>query len=195
MSRPFQFYPEKAIEAVAFLLRRERGHRMNYMRLLKILYLAEREILAESSTPLTGSNVVAMQRGPVLEDVLQLIRSEHSATDKWAAHIQVDRYHLELVKDPGVRLLSRYVSRKLSEVAARYEDYDEWQMVEVTHKLPEWQKNDPGTSSKQIPLADILEAIGRSADIERIIANAREDEQARAFFQMPSLANAGQTAQ
>jgi hypothetical protein len=44
-------------------------------------------------------------------------------------------------------------------------------------------------------LADILEAIGRSADIERIIANAREDEQARAFFQMPSLANAGQTAQ
>ena len=78
MSRPFQFYPEKAIEAVAFLLRRERGHRMNYMRLLKVLYIAEREILAESSTPLTRSTVVAMERGPVLEDVLHLIRGEHT---------------------------------------------------------------------------------------------------------------------
>ena len=149
MSRPFQFYPEKAIEAVAFLLRRERGHRMNYMRLLKVLYIAEREILAESSTPLTRSTVVAMERGPVLEDVLHLIRGEHSATDKWAAYIQVDRYQLEMVRDPGVKLLSRYVSRKLEEVASRYENFDEWDMVEVTHKLPEWERNNPGTSSKR----------------------------------------------
>ena len=120
---------------------------MNYMRLLKVLYIAEREILAESSTPLTGSTVIAMKRGPVLEDVLHLIRGEHSATDKWAAYIQVDRYHLEMVKDPGVRLLSRYVSRKLEEVATRYENLDEWGMVEITHKLPEWQRNDPGDSS------------------------------------------------
>ena len=60
---------------------------MNYMRLLKVLYIAEREILAESSTPLMRSTVVAMERGPVLEDVLHLIRGEHSATDKWAADI------------------------------------------------------------------------------------------------------------
>jgi uncharacterized phage-associated protein len=173
MSRPFQFFPEKAIEAVAFLLRRERGHRMNYMRLLKVLYIAEREILAEAGTPLTGSNFVAMQRGPVLEDV--------------------DRYHLEMLKDPGVRLLSRYVSRKLEEVAVRYENFDEWQMVEVTHKLPEWQKNAPGTSSREIPLADILEAVGRAGDLERIIANAREDERARTFFDEPSAVATAQS--
>lgn len=43
MTRPFKFNSEKAIQAVAFLLRRERGHRMNYMRLLKVLYFAERK--------------------------------------------------------------------------------------------------------------------------------------------------------
>ncbi len=158
---------------------------MNYMRLLKVLYIAEREILAESSTPLTGSTVIAMKRGPVLEDVLHLIRGEHSATHKWAAYIQVDRYRLEMVKDPGVRLLSRYVARKLEEVATRYENLDEWGMVEITHKLPEWQINDPGDSSQEIPLAHILEAVGRLDDLERIVANAREDESARAFSMSP----------
>ena len=49
---------------------------MNYMRLLKVLYLAEREILADSGKPLTGSRVVAMPRGPVLEDLFQLIKGQ-----------------------------------------------------------------------------------------------------------------------
>ncbi len=154
---------------------------MNYMRLLKVLYIAEREILAEASTPLTGSSVVAMKRGPVLEDVLHLIRGEHSATAKWAAYIQVDRFSLEMIRDPGVKLLSRYVSRKLEEVATRYENFDEWAMVDVTHRLPEWQRNDPGDSSKEIPLAHILEAVGRLDKLKSIVANAREDEDARAF--------------
>jgi len=186
MGRAFRFDPEKAVQAVAFLLRRERGRRMNYMRLLKVLYLVERELLAESSKPLTGSRVIAMQRGPVLEDVLSLIRGEHGAIGYWSSFIQIDRYNLEMISDPGVGLLSRFVSRKLEEVAARYENFDEWQMVEETHKLPEWQRNDPGESSKEIPLAHILEAIGRDADLERIISGAREDERARDLFRDPS---------
>jgi uncharacterized phage-associated protein len=182
MSRAFQFYPERAVEAAAFLLRRERGHRMNYMRLLKILYIAEREILEETGMPLTGSRVVAMQRGPVLEDVLHLIRGQHSATDKWAEFLQIDRYNVELIRDPGVNLLSRYVSRKLEEIAVRYQEFDEWQLVEETHKFPEWKKNDPGQSSQEIPLIDILEAIGRADDLPQIVSDAREQAAARSFF-------------
>jgi uncharacterized phage-associated protein len=182
MSRPFRFHPEKAIQAVAFLLRRERGFRMNYMRLLKVLYIAEREILAESGQPLTGSRVIAMQRGPVLEDVLQLIRGEHTAVPLWSPFLRVDHYNLEMVTDPGIGLLSRYVSRKLNEVAKRYDDLDEWGMVAVTHAFPEWLRNDPGESSQEIPLAHILEAVGRGADLKEIVANAREDERASRFF-------------
>ena len=188
MTWAFRFCPEKAIQAVAFLLRRERGHRMNYMRLLKVLYMAEREILAESGKPLTGSRVVAMQRGPVLEDLLKLIRGEHYAVPQWSPFIQVDRYHLEMISDPGSGLLSKFVARKLEEVAKKYDDCDEWAMVAVTHSLPEWKRNDPGESSKDIPLLDILEAIGRGTDIDKIIAGAQEDARARNFFGEPRVA-------
>jgi uncharacterized phage-associated protein len=187
MSRPFRFHVQKTIQAVAFLLRRERGRRMNYMRLLKILYLAEREILKESSMPLTGSRVIAMQRGPVLEDVLDLIRGTHIAVQEWSAFIQTDHFHLEMIADPGIGLLSKFVSCKLEEIAKKYEDCDEWAMVEVTHELPEWKRNDPGESSKEIPLAHILEAVGRGADLEKIVSRAREGDQASDFFREPRL--------
>ncbi|HUY33801.1 MAG TPA: hypothetical protein VMV69_13715 [Pirellulales bacterium] len=38
MSRPFEFDIGKSIQAIAFLLRGAQGRRMNYMRLLKLLY-------------------------------------------------------------------------------------------------------------------------------------------------------------
>ncbi len=187
MSRPFRFHTQKTIQAVAFLLRRERGRRMNYMRLLTILYLAEREILKESSMPLTGSRVVAMQRGPVLEDVLNLIHGTHIAVQEWSAFIQTDHYHLEMIADPGIGLLSKFVLRKLEEIATRYEDFDEWAMVEVAHQLPEWKRNDPGQSTSEIPLVHILEAVGRAADLEKIVSRAKEDDRASDFFREPRL--------
>ena len=66
-----------------------------------------------------------------------------------------------MVNDPGTSLLSKFIVQKLDEVALRYEQCDEWEMVEITHRLPEWQRNDPGESSKEIPLAHILEAVGK----------------------------------
>lgn len=163
---------------------------MNYMRLLKVLYMAEREILAESSQPLTGSRVIAMKRGPVLEDVLGLIRGQHTATPEWSKFIIADRFHLELSADPGVSLLSRFVTGKLEEISRRYDLLDEWDMVEETHKLPEWLRNDPGESSKEIPLAHILEAVGRLSDLDKIVAAARQQDRATDFFCEPQPTHA-----
>lgn len=159
----------RTCQAVAHLLRNVPGRRMNYMRLVKLLYIAERECIRDSGRGLTGSAAVAMQRGPVLEDVLRLIRNEHPDSPEWAEHFRVDGYHLVMLSDPGADILSPFVSRKLSEIAARHEKDDEWAMVEITHQLPEWVKNNPGQSSKSIPLEDILEAVGRLNDLPKIV--------------------------
>ena len=183
MFRAFRFDPEKSIQAVAFLLRREPHRCMNYMRLLKVLYIAEREIIAESGKPLTGSPVVAMKRGPVLQDVYDLIRSQHASTPIWSRYFQVEHFHLEMIDDPGIGKLSRFVTRKLEEVAVRHQNDDEWAMVEFTHKLPEWVKNDPGESSKWISLEDILESVGRKQDLNEIVRGTKDDEFARKLFE------------
>ncbi|HEX7449439.1 MAG TPA: Panacea domain-containing protein [Pirellulales bacterium] len=182
MRHPFHFDQKIASQAVAFLLRNEPGQRMNYMRLLKLLYLAERETLAEAGIPLTGSRTVALKRGPVLEDVFSLIRGEHPAAPEWSTYFTVENYEIRMTADPGLGRLSRFIAAKLGDVARRHRSDDEWQMVEITHRLPEWVKNDPGDSSKEIPLNDILAAVGREADLDKIISDARFDAMSIKFF-------------
>lgn len=182
MSRAFRFNSLKTIQSAAFLLRREPAHRMNFVRLLKILYLAEREILAESGKPLTGSRVVAMRRGTIPQDVLDVISGRHTASPEWSRFFRTDRYSIEMTNDPGLSYLSKYVCRKLDEVSRKHDDFDEWAMVDETQRLPEWQQNAPGDPPREITLRQILEAVGRAADLEQIVADARDDARAEEFF-------------
>ena len=60
MSDPFRFNFEKTLQAIAVLLRQSENRTDNYMRLLKLLYLADRKSLAQMGRPITGDRVVAM---------------------------------------------------------------------------------------------------------------------------------------
>ena len=62
----FRFHFEKTLESVGVLLRKECSKRMNYMKLLKLLYICDRECIKNHNRPITGDRVVAMKRGPVL---------------------------------------------------------------------------------------------------------------------------------
>src|SRR5580704_6554415 len=114
----------KAIQAIGVLFRHDRVNRMNYMRLLKLLYIADRESLRETGRPITGGPIVAMERGPVLEEVYELIRGQHVGMPVWDEYLRKDRYDLELVADPDVRQLSRYEIAKLQDVAQRHREDD-----------------------------------------------------------------------
>jgi uncharacterized phage-associated protein len=70
------------------LLRQDGVRCMNYMRLLKLLYIADRESLPRTGRPIVGGPVIAMERGPVLEEVFDLIRgtSPDASLGRVSAH-------------------------------------------------------------------------------------------------------------
>ena len=171
----FTFKYRKTAQAVAHLLRCEPSRQMNYMRLVKLLYIADRESLRETGRSITGDRVVAMKQGPVLSHLLDLIRGLGPEFTDWSRFFQREGYQLRLVGEPGNGQLCRYDVEKLAEVSDRYSSYGEWDMVDLTHGFEEWKKNDPGDSSKPIPLKDILNAVGRSEDIDAIENDARTD--------------------
>lgn len=158
----------KAAQAAAVLLRDQPGRRGNYMRILKLLYLANRAALAEIGRPIFTDSFVAMERGPLPSGVYDLIKGSHYDLDRWAPYFQTDHYDLVLTEEPGVGALNPFEVETLQAVAKAHEDHDEWALVEETHKLPEWIKNDPGKSSRVIPLADLLEAVGVQASEDEI---------------------------
>ncbi len=142
----------KTIQALGVLFRSDRVTCMNSMRLLKLLYIADREALKETGRPITGGPVAALERGPVLEEVYDLIRGQHREMPLWSSFVRRNRYEVELLREPDVGQLSKYEIRKLQAIAERHEQDDEWALSQLTHKFPEWQKNDPGKSSRPIPL-------------------------------------------
>lgn len=178
----FPFKYEKTLQAVAYLLRREPSRQMNYMRLIKVLYMADRESIMASREPITGDSVVAMKRGPVLSHLLDLVKGHDIRSPQWTTCVQREGYVVRLVSDPGNGALSEHDMVVLDKVAEQFQDHDEWDMVEHTHRLAEVKKRNPGNSMEAIPLADILEAVGRAGDLESIEDDAKADAAFAALF-------------
>ena len=84
----FVFDERKAAQAASILLERSGGS-MDYLKLVKLLYLADRAALIETEAPITDDHYASMKHGPVPCQVLELILQEHPAEDSiWASYRQ-----------------------------------------------------------------------------------------------------------
>jgi uncharacterized phage-associated protein len=173
-----RFHFERTLQASAYLLRLD-GKRMAFLRLLKLLYIADREWLAETGESITGDRACAMKYGPVLSNVYDLIKGDGSKAGVWDDHIHKDGYVVVLVADPGRGELSKGIVSKLTEVTERYRQLDDWELSERTHEFQEWTRHySPEGGTAPIPWQEILEAQGKAA----MISAVERDEAARQVF-------------
>lgn len=181
-----RFDEAKATQAAAFFLHL-RGGRMHYIKLIKLLYLADREALLRWGLIFTTDYHVAMPNGPVTSKILNLITDDRSKP-VWSEYISapLGDYEVELRKPAPTDLLSRAEENLMREIFDQYGHLNRWQLIDnVMHKLPEW--SDPNGSSTPISTRDILRAAGETeeeirATIRQVHAMARdEDTLARAY--------------
>jgi len=170
-----RFNEKKTTQAAAFLLKLAGGS-MNYMKLIKLLYLGDRGALLAWGRPISGDEYVSMKLGPVLSEVHDLI-TEQPAPGKetfWTKYVSVPaNYEVALNADPGDDELSRAEARLLDDVFAAYGRYKPFELVELLHKaLPEWKER-----GGHIEYREILKAVGKSDDeireIESELLNVR----------------------
>ncbi len=129
----------KSLQAAAVLLQLD-GNRMERIRLLKLLYITDRELLIQRGRTLTGDHAVAMNHGPVLSHVYDLIKGQSARAGDWQRHIRADGHAVMLLEDPGRGELSRSEIEKLSEVTERYRQTDDWTLsISITHEFREWK--------------------------------------------------------
>lgn len=165
MSVRLSFNERKATQAAARLLRL-RGGRMSCMKLVKLLYLADREALLGWGRPITTDRYVSMDHGPVLSRVLNLATDgdEPDLPSLWSLSITAPgNYEVELKAEAGDNELSKAETGLLDKVFAEHGRKSRWDLVKLTHTLPEWI--DPHGSAIAITYRDILKAGGKS-DLE-----------------------------
>jgi uncharacterized phage-associated protein len=167
-----QFREDKATQEAAKLLQLG-GGRMNLMKLVKLMYLADRTALVSWGRLITMDSLCSLKHGPIASNVLNLINEQPNPREPRYWHRFISEryvnYDVELIADPEKDQLSPAEEELIDRVFAEHGNKDQWQLSEFTHTLPEWR--DPGDSMKPIQLRDILFPAGyKEEEVQEIEA-------------------------
>jgi uncharacterized phage-associated protein len=152
------FREDRATQAAAFLLKlnkkRIKFPFMRHIKLIKLMYIAEREALLQLGHLITYDRLMSMDNGPVLSRVLDLVKGS-IGTGYWRQHIKRwFPYWVHLISDPSTDQLSVAEEKILSDVYRRYGHLNRHRLIDISHELPEWR--DPKGSALPIEPRDVL---------------------------------------
>jgi hypothetical protein len=153
------FNEKKTTQAAAFLIKQS-GKNLNYTKLIKLLYLADREAFNKWERSISGDSYVSMKRGPVLSNTYDLIN--YPDDSYWHRHIRRDEYDVLLSDDPGSSSLTPNEIIILQAIWDEHKDHDWKDMIKFCHECcGEWQHPD-GDTSIPIRIEDMLKALDKT---------------------------------
>lgn len=181
MTINLRFNLEKTIEATTIILNLNNG-RMPYLKLLKLLYLADREAFKLWERPITYDNYAALDNGPIPSKTYNLIKSGADPSNSlWSKNIQTSEYDVRLLNNNNnikLKKLSQAEIELLTDLSIQHKDVNRWKLVDYTHTLPEYIKPNPGSST---PISyELLLKKGLNftdEDILRIAQSLEEEEE------------------
>jgi len=156
----FQFDLDKAIEAMSFIVGALGA--IEKVKLLKLLYIADREHFLAYGHPITGDRLSAMRWGPLPSACLDALNGQSwPVADKAFEYIHVSDNTVTRKRDPGVGLLSETEILVLREVLTVHGHKERWKLVGETHRFPEYVECYEDGTSKTIPYELLLKHSGR----------------------------------
>lgn len=184
------FRENKAIALTLYFIKLSGCKAIEYMKLIKLLYLSERKRLENNQSLMIFDNFVAMKFGPVLSNVYTLIKENPEEKDPkekeeppfgWHKFFKTNpsEYDLELLEsvtqDEINRHLAEYLNEEtnrdeiavLDEVWERFKDYDSFALAYYTHEYcPEWINAyvDKDVNVAEIELQDIYTVLGKTEE-------------------------------
>ncbi|MEE9428325.1 MAG: Panacea domain-containing protein [Paracoccaceae bacterium] len=169
------YNPRKAAQTIAFFAM-QKANTINVLKVVKLVYLADRESLRRRGHPIQDEARVSMPHGPVNSTTLDYLNGAYRDDGGWSDYLQ-DRANNDVgLSNPNLTLaaldaLSNGDLAILKDVWTEFGQMDRFELADWTHNhIAEWQ--DPKGSSLPIPLDRIMTAVG----VERPIERARELE-------------------
>lgn len=155
-------YSEAKATAVASFFLEQAGGELEDLKLMKLMYLAEREAIRLRNVGITGDKFYSMKNGPILSNTLNRLNPQDGSF-----HLGVWREHVSVPSQWMVRLDKRFdhtreLSRRevniLTAIWNEFGEWTKWQLVDYVHEFGEWR--DPGDSRLPIAFQDILAGLG-----------------------------------
>ncbi len=155
----FEFDACKAAQAMAYLVSRLEGQKTDKVKLMKLLYLADRDHFLQEGRPITGDDQYAMPYGPVPTLSLNLLDGQFAQNDDGGVftYLQTQNNEVSLKNLPRPLELSEGELKVLDAVIDRYGAMDNWVLKDYTHQLPEYSRVFRPRTSTRIPFELLLE--------------------------------------
>jgi uncharacterized phage-associated protein len=155
----FEYDENKASQVVAYFLKLS-GNEMNYNKLIKLIYIADRRMLKKYGMVLVGGKYFALPYGPInaslLDDIHNLKRKNIINLFYNSFEIKASNKNIIILKnDPGEDYLSKINKKMIENLSSEFisKNFDE--MITYCHKYcEEWK--DPQNSSKEILIENIV---------------------------------------
>ncbi|HCU58018.1 MAG TPA: hypothetical protein DF984_07355 [Anaerolineaceae bacterium] len=169
-----RFNVAKATEATSLLLSWH-GGRMSRIKVLKLLYLADRQALKDWERPITFDEYYSMKNGQVLSGVLDLINN-NIKDQVWNDHIEQDgEYYIKLHNEPvTLRKLNKAEYKLLKSIYDRYGKMNRFDLGDLTKKFPEYKSTN---SRRRTDIKEILDDIYGEQGAQDVLV--RLDDQAK----------------
>lgn len=151
-----KFDEAKATQIAGRLLRLRGTGKMHYLKLIKLMYLIDRESLVRWGWTMTGDSIVSMKHGLVLSNTLDLITEETFGRSYWKDFISgpVGHYEVELLRDTESDELSEAEIVLIDEMYRRFGYENRWRLRDYTHTLPEFKEAEG--SSIPVDYAEVM---------------------------------------
>lgn len=183
----WKYNEQKAAEA-AWKMLRLGGGQMNYMKLIKLLYIADRKAIARWERPITTDEFFAMKNGPVLSHIYDQIKGSQSENGNWEERISHGKGKYEIKtrsEQVQLRELCEAEVEMLESVYAEFGHLNQYQLRDYMHEhFQEYTPPDPISSSERIKLERVLEAVDYSPEsIQRITTEISEETAINALLE------------
>jgi len=168
----FRNEAKKSTQAVARLIEKSGGP-IDYLRVAKLIYLADRESIVTRGVPIVGGHYLSMQRGPTISEIMNFV-SRSKVAPCWKETISPRHGHeLRLLVVPEYVSLSESELKILDETVKAHLGRTTDELVEWCHEnCPEYEEVPPGRR-KPILVEEILTAANKSAkQIRKIVQEA-----------------------
>lgn len=171
----FGYNPRKAGQVAAFFTMRE-GGLINVVKLIKLIYLADRAFMGNYDEPMLMDRFVSMRLGPVDSRTYECV---NEGADGWDEFISGRADHKVGLANNALSVdaldeLSDADLEVLTQTWDRFGHMDRWALVKYTHdNCPEWE--DPDGSSLPIPYTRVFKFLSkaRPEELERGIMESK----------------------
>ena len=166
---------EKIIQAICFLLEKE-WWEMNYTKLMKLIFFADKLHLKKYWSLITNDRYVAMPKWPVASLTFDIIKNPDDLELDSILPFEKNNYNLRITnKINNYDCLSQTELDDLNTIYDIFWWLSTWKLVEMTHDYKEWNKyKDVIEDKKSIPME--ISLFFENSENQNEVFNIPEDE-------------------